>query len=267
MKENKLRYHLNQGLPLISTRMWSTQPVFYEALGQTGNFDYVEFVAENAPFDFSDLPNIARACELHEMGSMIKVDFQNRGYVAQKAVQGGFQSIMFVDHETAAQVQESVNLIRPKTAGSTGDFGFPNARYIGNQAYLPALDHAKRLNDIVLCFMIEKEKAMENIEEICKVPGVDMIQFGANDYCMSRGFNKSGQAAEEAKAAERHCIEVALANGIRPRCEIMKPQDAKYYADLGVKDFSLGDQMVKLRNFWNTEGKEMRTLVESFQIG
>ena len=86
MKENKLRYHIDHDLPLLSTRLWSTQPFFWEAIGATGTFDYVEFVAEYAPYDFTDLPNMARAAELNDMGTMIKLDFQNRGYVAQKAV-------------------------------------------------------------------------------------------------------------------------------------------------------------------------------------
>ena len=78
MKENKLRDLINCGQFSVSTRIWSTDPFFYEACGQSGNFDYVEFVAEYAPYDFKDLPNIVRACELNGMGSMIKLDFQNR---------------------------------------------------------------------------------------------------------------------------------------------------------------------------------------------
>ena len=75
MKENKLRDLINCGQFSVSTRIWSTDPFFYEACGQSGNFDYVEFVAEYAPYDFKDLPNIVRACELNGMGSMIKLDW------------------------------------------------------------------------------------------------------------------------------------------------------------------------------------------------
>lgn len=96
-----------------------------EAVGETGIFDYVEFLAEYAPYDLTDLPNIARAAELNDMGTMIKVDYQNRGFVAQKAIQAGFQSIMFVDHTSAEQVRESVDLVKPKTENGTGIFGYP----------------------------------------------------------------------------------------------------------------------------------------------
>ena len=69
----------------------------------------------------------------------------------------------------------------------------------------------------------------------------------------------------EFKEAERKCIEVALAHGVRPRCEIVTPADAEYYVKLGVKDFSLGDQLAKMKAFWNGEGKEMRAIVDDLK--
>lgn len=67
--------------------------------------------------------------------------------------------------------------------------------------------------------MIEKKETMDNIEEICSIPGVDLVQFGPSDYAMSMGKNKA-DIDEECKAAERKMIEVALKHGIQPRCEI-----------------------------------------------
>ena len=86
MKENVVRKHIANGIPTVSTRMWSAWAFYTEMVGITGNFDYVEFVAEYSPFTEFDLENIARAAELHGMGSMIKVDFQNRGYIDRKSV-------------------------------------------------------------------------------------------------------------------------------------------------------------------------------------
>ena len=36
MKTNKLRELFRKNLPTVSTRLWSTDPFFYEAAGQTG---------------------------------------------------------------------------------------------------------------------------------------------------------------------------------------------------------------------------------------
>ena len=262
MRENRLRRLLNEGKPSVSTRIWSTMPIFTEALGLTGNYDYMEFVAEYSPFSQADLENLARAAELYEMGSMIKVDLQNRFYVAQKAVASGFQAVNFADHRTAEEVRESVRALWPMTIGSDGLYGHPNRRFICSPHNVSQKEHIARLNDIVLCFMIEKKEAVENIEEICSVPGVDMVQFGPADYSMSMGENRSSYG-EECRAAERIMIECALRHGVQPRCEINTPAEARYYINLGVRHFSLGDQMAKLKEFWTTQGGEMRSIADS----
>lgn len=261
MHENKLRRILDKGGTSVSTRLWSTWPVYTEVLGVSGNFDYMEFVAEYAPFSQADLENMARAAELYDMGSMIKVDFQNRGYVAQKAVASGFQAVNFADHSTPEEVEESIRMLRPYVTGTAGRYGCPNRRFIGRPEGVSQLEHIQRLQEIVLCFMIEKQEAVDRIEEICSVPGIDMVQFGPSDYCMSRGWNRVGHE-EDYKAAERKVIRTALEHGIQPRCEIGSPQEARYYMDLGVRHFSLGDQMTVLKSFWNREGAQMREMTD-----
>ena len=264
MRDNKLRRILREGKTSVSTRLWSTWPLYTESVGATGNFDYVEFVAEYAPFTQMDLENLARAAELYEMGSMIKVDLQNRFYVAQKAVASGFQAVNFADHRTARQVRESVGAMRPLTLGGEGEYGCPNRRFISSPNGVSQTDHIARLNDIVLCFMIEKREAMDNLEEICSVPGVDMVQFGPADYSMSMGWNRS-EHGEDCRAAERRMIETALRHNVQPRCEINTPEQARYYIDLGVRHFSLGDQLAKLKEFWTGQGGEMKAIAQGLE--
>ena len=260
MKENMIRQILKENKCSTSTRVWSTWPFYTEAIGATGNFDYIEFVGEYAPFTQLDLENICRAAELHNMGSMMKVDFQGRKYVAQKAVAAGFQAILFADHHTADEVRETVEAMKSDTPWSKGRFGVPSRRFIGTQTYLPQLDHAARLDDVVLAFMIEKDCSMKQVEEICQIEGVDMVQFGPSDYSMSLGKN-SVDIVEDWKAAEREMIETALKYGVRPRCEVLKPDQLQYYIDLGVRDFSLGDEFKKLRELWVDDGAKMAEIV------
>lgn len=264
MRTNRLRHLLANGLPSIGTRIETTWPVITEIVGATGHFDYVEFVAEYAPFSQADLENIARAAELNNMSSMIKLDFQNRAYVAQKAMASGFQAIMFTDHKTADEVRESVWVVRPDTPEDQGRFGYPNRRWIGYRPNGPQMDYAAMVRETVLVFMIEKAETMENIEEICSVPGVDMVQFGPSDYSMSRGWNSSEHVAEF-KAVEREMIKVALAHGVQPRCEINSPDDAKYYVDLGVKHFCLGDELRNNTIYWNRQGGALRSMVNELK--
>ena len=155
-------------------------------------------------------------------------------------------------------------MIRPMVAGTSGLYGCPTRRFISSPAGVTQQEHIQRLNDIVLCFMIEKQEAVENVEEICSVPGVDMVPFGPSDYCMSRGWNRLDHA-EDYKAAERRVIEAALRHGVQPRCEINAPEEAQYYIDLGVRHFRLGDQMAVLKSFWTNQGGTMRRIAHALE--
>ena len=103
----------------------------------------------------------------------------------------------------------------------------------GTPAFVKALD------DAVIAIMIEKASAVENLEALLSVKGVDMVQFGPADYSMSIGL--PGQFRHpKVKEAERYVIETALKMGMHPRAEISHPDHAKEYLDMGVRHFCIG---------------------------
>ena len=261
-KPNRLRELLNAGKPTVGTRVFSTWPLITEIAGSAGCFDYVEFLAEYAPFEQHDLENIARAAELHNMGTIIKIDYANHVYVAQKAVASGFQAVLFADHRTAGDVEASIKCLRADCPQDGGAFGFTPRRMIGYSAGFTQMQFAGMLRDIVCCFMIEKKEAVENIDEICAVKGVDMIQFGPSDYSMSCGVDARDNA-ENIRAAEEKCIKTALKYGVRPRAEINAPEAARRYMELGVKDFNIGGELWNLSAMWNNNGKGLRNIIEN----
>jgi 4-hydroxy-2-oxoheptanedioate aldolase len=126
-------------------------------------------------------------------------------------------------------------------------------RDVGNAAYVAALEQA------VVAIMIEKVEALENLDAILAVPGIDMVQFGPADYAMGIGY--PGQFAhEKVQAAERHVIETALSRGIHPRAEIHEPAQAERYRAMGVQHFCIGWDVSILARFWASAGAAMRGL-------
>jgi 4-hydroxy-2-oxoheptanedioate aldolase len=230
-----------------------------EAIGHTGLFDYVEFLAEYAPFDLQGLDNFCRAAELHHLGTIIKVDQDPRRFVAQRAVGSGFEGVLFTDNRSVEDVEEDVRTIRPDTPEDGGAFGSVTRRF-AYMKYGGGPDYVQALRDVVVLIMIEKKAGFDCLEEILSVSGIDMIQWGPTDFSMSMGM-PGAVRDPKIKAIERQVIETCLKMGVQPRVELATPEEARYYLDLGVKHFCLGVDLTIYFNWLNTNGDVLRKLV------
>jgi 2-keto-3-deoxy-L-rhamnonate aldolase RhmA len=259
MRPNKLRSLLDAGQPTIGTRVQSTWPPIIEVIGHTGVFDYVEFLAEYAPFDLYTLDNFCRAAELFDMTTMIKVDQEPRQFLTQRAIEAGFQSVLFADCRTVEDAHACVRAVHPETPEDGGTYGatmrrFAFVDYGGGPEYVQALQ------DVVLVLMIEKKDAVDHLEEILSVDGIDMVQWGPADYSLSIG-RPGERGSPEVKAVERQVIETALRMGVPPRAEICTVDQAKYYLDLGVCHFSLGTDISILYDWLKHNGEDLRRVI------
>jgi len=261
MRKNKLREKLKEGVPTLATRLLSVWPGMVEIVGHTGIFDYVEFLGEYSPWDLHDLENFGRAAELFDMSSMIKVDQNNRAFIAQRALGSGIQNILFTDIRTAEDVRECVRIVRAETPSAKGINGAANRRNVGYFLESGSPEYVKAMNESVVAIMIEKKEAGDNLEEILSVEGIDMVQFGPGDYSLSLGYPKQ-RNHPKVKEAELRTIEVAIKKGIRPRVEIgsidYKMEDLQKYVELGVKDFSLPNEGKIVYQWLKKHGENIR---------
>ncbi|MBM3265548.1 MAG: 2,4-dihydroxyhept-2-ene-1,7-dioic acid aldolase [candidate division Zixibacteria bacterium] len=260
MRPNRLRELLASGKPSLSTHIHTIWPSIVEVVGHAGLYDYVEFVGEYAPYDLHDLDHLCRAGELHNLGMMIKVDQEPRGFLAQRAIGSGFQSVLFADCRTPDEFKECIRLCKPDTPDAKGTYGVATRRF-SYMGYGGSPGYAEALKDVVVAFMIEKASAVERIDEILAIDGIDMIQWGPADFTMSVG--KAGQwHAPETRATERMVIEKSLAAGKHPRAEIGTADQAKYYLDMGVRHFCIGTDVTILYQWWKTQGEALKKAVE-----
>ena len=121
-------------------------------------------------------------------------------------------------------------------------------------------EYVQALRDIVVVIMIEKKAAVEQLEAILAVKGVDMIQWGPSDYSMSVG-RPGEKNSPEIKAIERKVFEAAAKCGIPARAEIASVDQAKYYLDMGVRHFNIGTDLNVLFNWWKTNGDSLRKVI------
>jgi len=254
-RPNIIRQKLEAGEPTLSTHIHSVWPAEVEALGHTGLYDYVEFVAEYGPYDLHDLDNLCRAAELYNMGSMIKIDQSLMPYLAQRGIGAGFSSVLFTDVRDIEEVRECIKAARPDHPDYGGLYGVATRRnsYMG---YAGTPEYVKSIADTVLAFMIEKKGAVDNLEEILEERGVEMVQWGGFDYSVNIGHPREVNHPDVV-AAKKRTFSTALKMGVPPRAEINTADEAKEYLDMGVRHFSVGTDISILFNFWKREGEQI----------
>jgi 2-keto-3-deoxy-L-rhamnonate aldolase RhmA len=239
-RRNVLRELLQAGKPTLGTHVHVTWPGIIEVIGHSGAIDYVEFLGEYAPYDLYALENLGRAVDLFDhMSSMMKIDQEPRIYLAGRAIGSGIQNLLFADIRTVEDAKEAVASARAETPKTRGYVGSAMRRDVGYVLGSGSQEYVDQLEEGVVALMIEKQSAVENLEAILSVGGVDMVQFGPADYSMSIGI--PGQRNHpRVKEAERYTIETALKRGIAPRVELGDFKDADPYLQMGVKHFCIG---------------------------
>jgi 2-keto-3-deoxy-L-rhamnonate aldolase RhmA len=258
LRNNKLRELIIAGKPTIGTRLLNTWPGLVELIGHTGVFDFVEFVSEYAPFDLYDFENLARAAELVGISSMIKIDREPRLFLAGRAVSAGIQNVLFANIDTVKDAEEAVGALRAEPIGFDG---LKMDRRMGyGSAIVSPTDIVEVCANAVVAIMIESKTAVDNIEEILSVDGIDMVVFGPSDYSLSIGM--PGQTDHpRVREAELKTLKSTLEMGLVPRVQINNAEDSKRYIDMGVRNFILGTDVSVLYKWWKESGNELKKLL------
>ncbi|MCE2525903.1 MAG: 2,4-dihydroxyhept-2-ene-1,7-dioic acid aldolase, partial [Acidimicrobiia bacterium] len=121
---NALRDRLDRDQPTISTHFMFTDADIPEIIGDTGLFDYAEFVAEYSTFDMGLLYHLARAGQCGgNLPLMIKLDQEGQGFWAQAALGAGFKAVLFTDIRTPEDVDTCHRVMAPDTPNTGGAMG------------------------------------------------------------------------------------------------------------------------------------------------
>src|SRR5262249_60200906 len=115
MRRNRLRELLKADQPSLGTHIHSSWPTIIELVGHSGMFDYVEFVAEYAPYDLYALENLGRAVDLFDhMSAMMKVEQEPRTYLAVRAIGSGGPNVLFADPRTRDAAPQARRALRAR---------------------------------------------------------------------------------------------------------------------------------------------------------
>jgi len=164
----------------------STDPQTTDIAAAAG-FDFVVIDREPGPHDNASALGHIRAAEGRGIIPIIRV-LENSKTLIQASLDLGAHGVIVPKIETAEGAKAAVNASLYAPAGFRG---MCNGCYAANYGLLqdwPDHMHSSD-NNVLMIPLIETKRAVERIEEIADVPGVDFIFFGPGDLSNDMGIN------------------------------------------------------------------------------
>lgn len=187
MRENRVKTKIRQGKLAIGTYVGLAEPALVEIIGLAG-FDAAFIDMEHSAFDFKLVQEMARACDLVGITSLVRVPDNNPKTIL-RILEMGVQGIQVPHIANRDDALAIVNAARYAPLGERGMAGSTRATRYGA---LPLKEHIATSNsEILLAAMIEDKEAIEQLEEIASVEGLDLIAIGPSDLSQSLGVSDS----------------------------------------------------------------------------
>jgi 2-dehydro-3-deoxyglucarate aldolase len=170
-----------------------------EIMGQAG-YDWVAVDMEHGTFALNQLPDIFRALELGGTLPLVRLA-QGHPKDCKEALDAGAGGVIVPMVETAAQLTIVRDACRWPPSGTRG-VGFSRANLFGK--YFET--YREEAQAPLLVAMIEHWRAVENLENILAVEGLDAVLIGPYDLSASMGLTAEFNEPKFVEAMERILI-------------------------------------------------------------
>jgi 4-hydroxy-2-oxoheptanedioate aldolase len=180
MGENTLRALWARGGTALGG--WLTVPSSFSAeiMAHIG-FDWVCVDMQHGMIDFSQLVPMLQGISSTATTPLVRVPRNEPGIIG-KSLDAGAWGVIVPMVNTAAEAEEAVAACRYAPTGIRS-YGPLRANYYAGS------DYFARANAEVACIvMVETEVAVDNVEDIVSVPGVDAVYVGPADLSITLGL-------------------------------------------------------------------------------
>ena len=234
-----LRTKLEAGEPVIGAFLGLRSPDAGEMMSQAG-FDFLLVDAEHSNVGPETTLEMLRAIDRGRAAPLVRLSETSAANV-QWALDGGAEGIMFPRIRTADEVRQAVALCRYPPDGIRG-LGPGRASGYG----VNMLGYAASANrEILVIIQVETLEAVENMEEVAAVPGVDLIFLGTGDLAQVMGFPGEmhhPRILEIGRRVMEACANHAVHFGVLA----LQEEPLAYWNEQGAQFFAVGTDALYL---------------------
>lgn len=238
--ENRFKAALKSGRPQVGYWLSLANPYTSEICATAG-FDWLLLDGEHGPNDVRSLLAQLQALSARASQPVVR-PVSGDAALLKQLLDIGAQSLLVPMVDTAAQAEQLVRAVRYPPEGVRGVAAFiARASQWGLQA-----DYMERANrEVCLLIQAETRTAIDNLDELCRVDGVDGVFIGPSDLAASLGH--PGNAGHpQVQAAIDDGLRRIIASGKAAGILSTDPRQAQRYMDMGCHFVAVGIDVATL---------------------
>ena len=233
LPQNAFKRALKAGKAQIG--LWSTLSSNYSVEVVAGaGFDWILLDTEHSPSDLENVLGQLQAAAPYATHPVVRVPW-NDMVTIKRVLDIGAQSLLVPYVSNAEEARAAVSYTRYPPAGVRGVAGTTRATRFGR-----VKDYAERAHqELCVLVQVETQQALDNIEAICAVEGVDGVFIGPADLHASLGH-----AGEIANPKVKPLIDEAVRRirkqGKAPGILTPNEADARHWLECGALFVAVG---------------------------
>lgn len=181
---NSLKQTIKNGGTAVGTMVAEIRQSAIMQLLANAGFDFVVIDNEHGPFSIESIAELSRTAQYVGLTPIVRVPEITYAHIAQ-SLDVGAQGIMLPRVRTPQQVEAAIDIMKYPPVGQRGS---ALGRGLTGFRSGPVVDSLAKLNEeTLLIVQIETREAVENLDDIASISGVDALLVGPNDLAISLG--------------------------------------------------------------------------------
>lgn len=227
----ELRAKLAKGAAVAGPFAKTCDPAFVEVVGRSG-FDFIILDGEHGPQNPYSLQNLIRGAEVSGVCPIVRVD--TVGEIISRVLDVGAAGVQIPQITTRAEAEAAIAYAKFYPQGERGVCRYVRA---ANYSSMDKFSYFQEANENLVILQLEGQKALQNMEEILSVPGIDIIFIGPYDLSQSLGL--TGQVTHpQVEEKMREIIAACKQQGIAVGTFSDTIENARKWREAGVQYLS-----------------------------
>ncbi len=257
--QNRVKRALREGKIVFGPMVSEIRTPGIAVLLARAGFDLFFIDMEHSCFTVETMADMILASRASGICPIVRVTSRVSHDHMSRPLDSGAQGLLIPQIESRDEVESIVKWCRYYPMGERG-LALTRMHTFFESGNTPQT--MKELNEeVLLCVQIESRKAIENLDDILSVPGVDVAYVGPADLSQSLGDPGNTENPDHVRTCRR-VIEVAKRHGVIPGIHTGSLKSARRWMEEGMQLVGIGTDIRLISEISTQYAQQLREISE-----